>query len=60
MRSLYTTLALTATFIVLVIATIVFDGKIEYVTWTPASVAVFLGLARRRINRYKPANVDDY
>ena len=59
-RSLYTTLALAATFVVLIIATMIFDGRIEYVTWTPASVALFLGLARKKINKFKPAHIDDY
>jgi len=60
MRALYTTLALACTLVVLIIADLTFNGKLEYVTWTPASVAVFLIIARKKIKKYKPADIEDY
>ncbi|HVV06717.1 MAG TPA: TMEM175 family protein [Puia sp.] len=60
MRALYTTLALASSLIVLVIADLILGGKLEYVTWTPASVALFLMIARKKTKKYKPADVDDY
>ncbi|HVU55569.1 MAG TPA: TMEM175 family protein [Puia sp.] len=60
MRALYTTLALAATLVVLIIVDLASGGKLEYVTWTPASIALFLILARKKIKKYKPANVEEY
>ena len=60
MRALYTTLALVCTLVVLIITDICFDGKPEYVTVAPASVAIFLMMAQRRIKKYKPVDIDDY
>jgi uncharacterized membrane protein len=59
-RSLYMTIALGATFLLLIIADVIFDGKMEYVTWTPAFVAVFLLISRRKVKKYKPKDIDDY
>jgi len=60
MRALYTTIALAATLVVLVIVDVTTGGKLEYVTSTPASVAIFLLIARKKIKKYKPADVEDY
>jgi uncharacterized membrane protein len=60
MRALYTTLALLCTLVVLVIMDFSFDGRVEYVTLAPASIAVFLLLAQKKIKRYKPSDIDDY
>jgi uncharacterized membrane protein len=60
MRALYTTLALICSLVVLIIVDISFDGRVEYVTLAPASIAIILMIARKKIKKYKPADVDDY
>ena len=60
MRSLYTTIALTATLLVVVLCGLLFPGKTQIVTFSPLSVAVFMIIAKKKINKYKPAAIDEY
>ena len=59
-RSLYTTLMLVFTLGVLITANLIFPGKLEYVTSSPALLVVLMPFIRKKIKKYKPAHLDEY